>query len=121
MTYVARAAYGEARKALPEIIALARQTRSMPVGQSALEVASGLAAGMGEAALALRLFGAAEANTRNTGIVRDPADDAFLQPLIHSAVASLGPDAAARAEGDGREAGYDVVLLEVEAWMNRNR
>jgi len=120
MTYVGRAAYREARKALPEIIALARQTRSMPVGQSALEVASGLAAGMDQPALALRLFGAAEANTRNTGIVRDPADDAFLQPLIQSARSSLGFDAAARAEGDGREAGYDVVLDEVERWLNQN-
>jgi predicted ATPase/class 3 adenylate cyclase len=121
MTYVARAAYAEAKKALREITAFARQTRSMPVGQSILEVASGLAAGMGEASLALRLFGAAEANTRNTGIVRDPADDAFLQPLIHTARASLGPEAAARAESDGREAGYDVVLGEVEAWLDQNR
>jgi predicted ATPase/class 3 adenylate cyclase len=121
MTYVARAAYSEARSALREIIAIARRTRSMPVGQSALEVASGLAASMGEAALALRFFGAAEANTRDTGIVRDPADDAFLQPLIRSARSSEGPDTAARAEGDGREAGYEVVLGEVDVWLNQNR
>ena len=120
MTYVARAAFSDARNALREIIAIARQTRSMPVGQSALEVASGLAASMGEAALALHFFGAAEANTRNTGIVRDPADDAFLKPLIHSARSSQGPDAAACAERDGREAGYEAVLGEVDAWLNRN-
>ena len=120
MTYVARAAYTEATKALREIIALARQTRSMPVGQSALEVASGLAAGVGEGELALRFFGAAEANARDTGIVRDPADDAFLKPLIQSARSSQGPDSAARAEGDGGEAGYDVVLGEVETWLNKN-
>ena len=51
----------------------------------------------------------------------EKTSDAFLQPLIHSARSSLGPDAAARAEGDGREAGYDVVLGEVEAWLKRNR
>jgi predicted ATPase/class 3 adenylate cyclase len=121
MTYVARAAYDDATRALKEIIAIARQTRSMPVGQSALEVASGLAASIGEAALALRFFGAAEANTRDTGIVRDPADDAFLQPLVQSARSSQGADAAAQAERDGREAGYEVVLGEVEAWLNEDR
>ena len=121
MTYVARAAYSDAGIALREIIAIARETRSMPVRQSALEVASGLAASRGEAALALRFFGAAEANTRDTGIVRDPADEAFLQPLIHSARSSKGPDDAACAERGGGEAGYEVVLGEVEAWLNQNR
>jgi tetratricopeptide (TPR) repeat protein len=48
MTYVARGAHSDAGNALREIIAIARQTRSMPVGQSALEVASGLAASLGD-------------------------------------------------------------------------
>jgi tetratricopeptide (TPR) repeat protein len=120
MTYIARGAHSDAGKALREIIAIARQTRSMPVGQSALEVASGLAASGGDPALALRFFGAAEANTRDTGIVRDPADDAFLRPLIQSARSSQGPDAAACAERDGREAGYEAILGEVDAWLNQN-
>jgi hypothetical protein len=53
--------------------------------------------------------------------VRDPADDAFLQPLIRSARSAQGADGAACAESDGREAGYDVVLGEVDAWLNQNR
>ena len=120
MTYIARGAHSDAGKALREIIAIARQTRSMPVGQSALEVASGLAASRGDPARALRFFGAAEANTRDTGIVRDPTDDAFLRPLIQSARRSQGPDAAACAERDGREAGYEAILGEVDAWLNQN-
>ena len=121
MIYVARGAHDDGRVALCEIIAIARETRSMPVGQSALEVASGLAAGLGEQALALRFFGAAEANTRDTGIVRDPADDAFLQPLIQSARDEQGADAAACAESDGAQAGYETVLGEVDAWLKQNR
>ena len=121
MIYIACRAHNSAGVALQEIIAIARKTRSMPVGQSALEVASGLAASLGDPALALRFFGAAEANTRDTGIVRDPADDAFLRPLIQSARRSLGPDAAACAERDGREAGYEAVLAEVDPWLNQNR
>ena len=121
MIYIARRAHRDAGKALQEIIAIARQTRSMPIGQSALEVASGLAASLGDPALALRFFGAAEAHTRDTGIVRDPADDAFLRPLIQSARYSQGTDAAACDERDGREAGYEAVLDEVDAWLIRNR
>jgi hypothetical protein len=120
MTYIARGAHSDAGKALREIIAIARQTRSMPVGQSALEVASGLAASRGDPELALRFFGAAEANTRDTGIVRDPTDDAFLRPLIQSARCSQDPDAAACAERNGREAGYEAILGEVDAWLNQN-
>ncbi len=121
MSYIARRSHSDARVALCEIIAIARQTRSMPVGQSALEVASGLAASLGEQTLALRFFGAAEANTRETGIVRDPADDAFLQPLIQSARSSQGADSAARVESEGGAAGYEAVLGEVDAWLTRNR
>ena len=119
MIYIARHAHSDARIALREIIAIARQTRSMPVGQSALEVASGLAASVGERPLALRFFGAAEANTHDTGIVRDPADDAFLRPLIQSARGSQDAEAAASAENAGREAGYAVVLDEVDAWLKQ--
>ena len=61
-----------------------------------------------------------EAMNYHDRIVRDPADDAFLKPLIQSARSSQGPDSAARAEGDGGEAGYDVVLGEVETWLNKN-
>ena len=69
--------------------------------------------------LALRFFGAAEANTRDTGIVRDPADDAFLQPLIQAARASHDQEAAARAESDGAKAGYEAVLGEVDVWLEQ--
>ncbi len=63
MVYIGRDAHSSASVALQEIIAVADETRSMTVGQSALEVAAGFAAKLGEAELALRLYGAAEANT----------------------------------------------------------
>jgi len=91
----------------------------MPAGQSALEVAAGLAAVLGEPERALRYFAAAEANTRATGIRRDPADDAFLQPLIGKARSALTADAASAAERTGGAAGYDVTLGDVRAWLAR--
>jgi len=117
MVYIARSAHRGARLALQEIIAIASETGSMPVGQSALEVAAGLAGVLGEHELALRLYGAAEANTTRTGIVRDPADDAFLQPLIASARAALGSSRASEAERRGRDAGYEPALSEARAWI----
>jgi len=117
MVYIGRGAYSGARVALSEIIAIAGETRSMPVGQSALEVAAGLASVLGEHDLALRLYGAVEANTSLTGIVRDPADDAFLRPLIAAARAALGTERAQEAERSGREAGHDDALAQARTWI----
>ena len=79
---------------LQEVLAIAVDTRSTPIGQSAIEVVTGFAAERGEAERALRYFAAAEANTSTTGIRRDPIDDAFLQPLVARARAALVPAAA---------------------------
>ena len=118
MVYIARGAHNGARVALQEIVAIAGETGSVPVGHGAISVAAGLAASEGDAARALRYFGAAEASTRITGIARDPADDAFLQPLIESA--RQAPEAP-EAERAGREAAYEVVLAEVRAWVDQAR
>ena len=67
MVYVSRKAYEEARQALREAVAIAEETRSMPVGQSVLEVAAGLSAELGEAERALRCYFAAEAAMVESG------------------------------------------------------
>ena len=117
MVHIARGAHAAARQALQEVLAIAVETRSAPIGQSAIEVVSGFAAERGEAERALRYFAAAEANTSATGIRRDPIDDAFLQPLIARARASLAPAAAGSAEVAGREAGFEATLADVRAWL----
>ncbi len=89
----------------------------MPAGQSALEVASGFAAVLGEPERSLRYFAAAEANTDLTGIQRDPTDDAFLQPLVARARAALAPEAADAAEASGRATGYEGPLAVERAWL----
>jgi hypothetical protein len=119
MVFTARGAYGGARQSLLEVLAIAEEAESMPAGQSALEVAAGLAAELGDADRALRYFAAAEANTRATGIQRDPTDDAFLRPLIDRARAALSDDAAGVADRAGREAGYDGTLTDVRDWLSR--
>ena len=117
MVYIARGTRGGARKSLQEVLAIAEETRSIPTGQSAMEVAAGFASELGEAERALRYFGAAEANMRATGIQRDPIDDAFLQPLIGRARAALAPESAKAAERAGHEAGYEGTLADMRAWL----
>ncbi len=107
MVYVARGAHGGARQALQEVLALAEETKSMPAGQSALEVPE----------RSLRYFAAAEANTDLTGIQRDPTDDAFLQPLVARARAALDAEAAKAADRVGRDAGYERALADVRSWL----
>jgi predicted ATPase len=119
MVYIARGAWEETRRALREVVAIAAEARSMPVGQSALEVTAGYAAGLDEPARALRYFAAAEANAGSTGIQRDPTDEAFLRPLIDRARAALTTDAAGAAERRGRELGYESALADVRAWLEQ--
>jgi predicted ATPase/class 3 adenylate cyclase len=117
MVYIQRGVHGSVRTTLQEILAIAAENHSMPIGQSALEVAAGYAAALDEPELALRIFGAVEANTRLTGLSRDPTDDAFLQPLIRRAREALGAESAARAEAAGHEAGYEAALGAVGSWL----
>ena len=107
-----------ARGLLGEALAIAVATGSTPAQQSAVEVAAGLAALQHEWEFCARLYGAAEAQTLRTGIRRDPADEAFLKPLL--ARARQGVDAAgfAQAEAAGREAPFETVVADVERWLS---
>jgi predicted ATPase/class 3 adenylate cyclase len=87
---------------LLETLAIADETGSKPVAQSALEVCAGLAAARGEWERAARLFGAAEKHAEATGLHRDPADEAFLAPLVANARRARGAAAVATAERSGR-------------------
>ncbi len=93
---------------LLEVLAIAVELGWRPAGQSVLEVCAGLAASRAEWEQAARFFGAAEAQTGKTGLHRDPADDAFLAPLIAQAREALGPAAFAAADAAGRALSYDA-------------
>lgn len=102
---------------LLEILAIADETGSKPVAQSLLEVSAGLAASRGEAERAAQLFGAAETHAEATGLHRDPADEAFLAPLMADARRALGESAFRTAEAVGRALGYDEAKGQVMAWL----
>ncbi len=117
MVAIARGDGHRARAMLLEVLAIAEEVGSIRVGQSALEVCAGLAASLGDASRAARLYGVAEAQTAATGIHRDPADEAFLAPLVAQARASLAPVAFAAAEEAGRALAYEEAIAEALTWL----
>jgi predicted ATPase/class 3 adenylate cyclase len=111
-----RGATDLARHRLLNVLAIAGEIGSKPAGQSVLEVSSGLASLGKEWARAARFFGSAEAQASNTGIHRDPADEAFLAPLVAQARSTLGAEAFDAAEAAGRALSYDEAVGEARAW-----
>jgi tetratricopeptide (TPR) repeat protein len=102
---------------LLEVLEIAREIGSQPATQSVLEVSAGLAASRCDWPSAARLFGVAEGHATRTGLHRDPADEAFLVPLIARARDALGEAAFAAAERAGRAVGDEEAISEVRAWL----
>jgi predicted ATPase/class 3 adenylate cyclase len=121
MVAAGRGSDNAARDRLLEAISIAAEIGSKPAGQSAIEVTAGLAAVRRDWAMAARLFGAAEAQVTQTGLQRDPSDDAFLQPLMAQARDSLGPAAFDAAANAGRTLGYDEAVAQSRAWLEDMR
>ena len=114
---VQRGFAGQAGARLLDVLAIASDIGSKPAGQSAVEVAAGLAARAGDWSRAARLFGVAEEQTSYTGIHRDPADEAFLAPLIGAVREAAGSEAFDAAETAGRALAYDDAITELRAWL----
>jgi predicted ATPase len=106
--------------ALLDALAIADEIGFRPAGQSVLEVSAGLAALFEQWERAADFFGVAEAQTEQTGLHRDPADEAFLLPLIARARATLGAAAFAAAENAGRRRSYPEAIADVRVWLESN-
>jgi predicted ATPase/class 3 adenylate cyclase len=117
MVSIGRDAGERAGRMLLEVIEIIGETGSQSAGQSVLEVSAGLAARRRVWEEAALLYGAAESQARRTGQHRDPADEAFLTPLIRAARESLTEPAYAAAELTGRSLAYDEALLEAGRWL----
>jgi tetratricopeptide (TPR) repeat protein len=110
--------YGDrARTMLQEALGIAAEIGAKRAGQSALEVSAGLAALRKEWKRAARFFGAAESQMVQTGLQRDPVDEAFLVPLIGQAREALGAAEFDSAATSGRARGYEEAMAELRAWL----
>ena len=115
MVSIGRGSTERASGMLLEVLDIANEIGSKPVGQSALEVCAGLAGARGKPRDAARLYGAAEAHAEQTGLHRNPADDAFLKPLMATVHTALPEAAYTATEAAGRALGYENALTEARA------
>ena len=106
-----------ARERLIGAMTIAEELGSRTAGQSLLEVGAGLAALGEEWRRAARFYGAAEAHATQTGLHNDPADEAFLRPLIARARGALGEQPFAADEATGRAVGYEPAMAELRDWL----
>ena len=107
------------RAPLLEALTIAMEIGSKPAGQSVLEVCAGLAASTGEWDRAGVFYGAAEAQIVQTGLHRDPADEAFLVPHMAKARSALGAATFAIAVSAGRALTFDEALAAASSWLVR--
>ncbi len=114
---ISRGSADRARAMLLEMLAIVDEIGSKRAGRSVLEVSAAFAAFVGEFQRAARLYGATQAQLEQTGYHRDPADEAFLAPLIARARAALGAAAFTAAETAGSALDYDDGLAETRAWL----
>jgi len=117
MVAIAREANERACGLLCEVLEIVDQSGLKPAAQSLLEVSAGLAAARSEWQEAARFFGAAESQTAETGLHRDPADEAFLAPFIARARERLGAATFAQADAAGRALDYPQVIAELRRWL----
>ena len=117
MVSICRRSEDKAREMLLQVIAIAGAIGSQRVGLSVVEVSAGLAALCQDWENTALFFGAAEAHNGSTGLHRDPADEAFLSPLMEKCRNALDASAFEAEEAKGRALGYDEVMKQARAWL----
>jgi predicted ATPase/class 3 adenylate cyclase len=120
MVAIERGTAKRARSLLLEVLTITEQSGSKRAGQCALEVSAGLAALREDWEQAARFYGVSERQTADTGISRDPADDAFLQPLMSKAQDALGDAAFDASRASARALTFEQVIAEARAWLARD-
>jgi tetratricopeptide (TPR) repeat protein len=116
MVSIGRGLADRAAALLLEVAAIGEEIGSKLVGQSVLDVSAGLAALRGEWERAARFFGAAEAQAGQTGLRRDPADEAFLAQWMEKAHMALR-DAFDAPSVAGSLLSYEEAIAEASGWL----
>lgn len=109
MVSVEQGDVAQARRQVAEAIDIGRRIGSTIAVQSALEVCAVIALLAGDAEAARRCFGCAEAQAHASGLQRDPADQAFLEPYV-----------ARLREGADPRSTFDVeaTLADARTWLD---
>jgi len=106
-----------AGRVLREVLELVDEHTGPQENQQLLTVAAGLAAHEGDWARAARIYGAAQAQLKQHGLRREPADEASVVPLMARARQAIDSTAFSAREAEGRAMTPDDVLHDVRAWL----
>jgi len=116
MTAITSGCLAAAVDALDDAAEIADHLASPSLIQATFDVATGLAVARQDALQAARWHGIAEKLMAETGLQRDPADHAFLAPLVEDVRGALGAafgDAALR----GSRLSRDAAVEELKRWL----
>jgi len=108
MVAIEQSDLAQARRHVAQALEVERQVGSTIAAQSVLEVCAVLAARADEWAAARRFYACAEAQAQASGLHRDPADQAFLEPYV-----------ARLTEDNGRkpDASLDDTMAAARQWL----
>jgi len=118
MVAIARHSDESARALVREVFAIVEETALRRVVQSALDVSVGLACLRREWERAARYWGAAETLTDDIGVQRDPADQAFVEPMIAKTREELGEARFTSAEASGRALSFQAAVTDAREWLS---
>ena len=120
MVAVERSSMARAQRLLVEVHTISQEIGSRAAGQALLDVCAGLATRLREWDGAARFYGAAEALAERTGLHRDPADEAFIAPLIAQAREQCAASVFSASEQVGRALSYEQAMSAARAWLDDN-
>ena len=107
----------QARGMAREALDIALEVGSTYLGELVLDLCTAIAVDANDVDAAARFHGAAEVLLEAIGLRRDPADEAFLTPVIERGRAMLGDDAFAVGEAAGRVVGYEAAMSHAKRWL----
>ena len=117
MVAVSRQEAPAAARMLLEVMQIADDNGSRPATLAVLDVCAGLSALAGNWAQVARYYGVAEAQTRQVGLRRDAADEAFLAPTLDAARQALGEVEFANAAQGGASEHFSTIWAGLRGWL----
>jgi non-specific serine/threonine protein kinase len=114
---IGRGSAEPARPRLAEALDIVERLGSKPLTANVLQIVTGYAACRGDWRGAAQLHGATVALCEQSGYRLDPADEAFLVPLLSRARETLGEPGFSAAEAVGRLLSYDAILADAKALL----
>ena len=116
MVAIQRASFVPARDMLVEVMHISESVGLQRLGLCVIEACAGLCAACRDYEHAARFYGVAEAQKETMGLHRDPADEAFLTPLMEKARNALG-ERYRDLEKSGRVLTYAGAMALARDWL----